>query len=69
MLAVRPLFEWILKIRREIEHGFATRKVRPIAKLEKSPHVGLAISPDNRWLLYTQMDQRGSDIMLIENFR
>jgi Tol biopolymer transport system component/DNA-binding winged helix-turn-helix (wHTH) protein len=49
--------------------NFATRKVAPIAKLEKTPFVGLALSPDNRWLLYTQVDQDGSDIMLIENFR
>ena len=27
------------------------------------------ISPDSRWLIYTQLDQFGSDIMLMENFR
>jgi hypothetical protein len=30
---------------------------------------GLTVSPDGRWILYTQFDQRGSDIMLMENFR
>jgi hypothetical protein len=30
---------------------------------------GLAVSPDERWVLYTQEDQRSSDIMLVENFR
>jgi hypothetical protein len=32
------------------------------------PTSGLAVSPDGRWLLYTQVDQSGSDIMPVENF-
>ena len=28
----------------------------------------LPASPDGRWLLYTQEDHRGGDIMLVENF-
>jgi Tol biopolymer transport system component/predicted Ser/Thr protein kinase len=47
----------------------ASGKVTPIAKSEKSIGGGLAISPDARWLLYTQADQDGSDLMLVENFR
>ena len=31
--------------------------------------LGLAVSPDGRWILYTQEDHRSSDIMLVENFR
>jgi hypothetical protein len=27
------------------------------------------VSPDERLILYTQEDQRSSDIMLVENFR
>jgi hypothetical protein len=28
----------------------------------------MAISKDEKWLLYTQADHRGGDIMLVENF-
>jgi Tol biopolymer transport system component len=53
-------------------YRFATRRVTPIAALEKEPVLGdpgLAVSPDGRWLLYAQRDQEASDIMLVENFR
>jgi hypothetical protein len=30
---------------------------------------GLTISPDGRTLLYSQIDQDGSEIMLAQNFR
>jgi hypothetical protein len=30
---------------------------------------GLTLSPDGRWMLFTQMDQGGSELMLVENFR
>ncbi|MHC4540085.1 MAG: protein kinase domain-containing protein [Planctomycetota bacterium] len=48
---------------------FATNQVRSIATLEKPTIVGLAVSPDGRWILYTQIDRADSDIMLVENFR
>lgn len=52
--------------------NFATRKVTTIATLDKplSPSdPGLTVSINGRSLLYAQMDQSGSDLMLIENFR
>ncbi len=52
--------------------SFATRRIKQIAAMEKDAYKsspGFAISPDGRWILTTQMDQSGSDIMLVENFR
>jgi Tol biopolymer transport system component len=51
--------------------SFATGKVTQVAALDRSlsrSEPGLAISPDGRWLLFAQMDQSGSDVMLVENF-
>jgi Tol biopolymer transport system component/serine/threonine protein kinase len=52
--------------------SFATHKITEIAKPEKAPatfNPGLAVSPDGRWLLYAQIDEDTSHIMLVENFR
>ena len=50
---------------------FDTREVKRIWETEASIHqsFGIAVSTDGKWLLYTQVDQSGSDIMLVENFR
>ena len=29
----------------------------------------ISVSPDERWILYTQIDQAGSNLLLVENFR
>jgi hypothetical protein len=37
--------------------------------MEKPAFKGIAISPDRRWALLTQIQHTGSDLMLVENFR
>ena len=53
--------------------SFATNKITPLANFDKSldfgANGGVAVSPDDRWILYTQFDQAGSELMLVENFR
>jgi Tol biopolymer transport system component/DNA-binding winged helix-turn-helix (wHTH) protein len=52
--------------------NFATGKVTTITTLEKRIDgnvSGLSVSPDGRALIWSQQDQTGSDIMLMENFR
>ena len=48
--------------------SFATGKIRSVATTDR-PADGLSVSPDGRWILYTQLDQNVSELMLVENFR
>ena len=48
---------------------FKTGKTTPVVRIEKRAHYGLSVSPDRRWILYSQVDQWESDLMLVENFR
>ena len=49
-------------------YEFATGKTSKIRTMER--RVGdLTVSPDGRTILYTQLDETGSDLMLVENFR
>jgi eukaryotic-like serine/threonine-protein kinase len=53
-------------------HDFATRQTTRVAQLAKPPAPtsrSLALSPDGRTFLFTQLDASGSDLMLLENFR
>ena len=50
---------------------FATRQIARIAQLPAGPRVApsspnIAVSPDEKWMLYVQYDQWGSDIQMIE---
>jgi eukaryotic-like serine/threonine-protein kinase len=52
--------------------NFASRKISPVLTLDKPlPDTisGLAVSPDGRRLIWTQLDQVSSDITLMQNFR
>ncbi len=48
--------------------SFATGKARPVVALTGAVVPGLSVSPDGRTLLYSQIDERRSDLMLVENF-
>jgi Tol biopolymer transport system component len=48
--------------------NLATNQIRPVANFGK-PLDSLALSPDGRWILYTQVDKGGSELRLVENFR
>jgi Tol biopolymer transport system component len=50
-------------------YRFATGEIEDVAALDKPPFFGLDISPDGRWLLYSQMERLDGDLMLVENFR
>ena len=44
-------------------------KVTTLARLGRFLNLGLTVSPDDRWALYSQADAVGSDLMLVEGFR
>ena len=48
---------------------FRTGAIHDVAALDKSRFGDLAVSPDGRTILYTQVDQEACDLMLVENFR
>ncbi len=53
-------------------YAFANRKVRLISRVDKPFAVtdsAFAVSPDRRSILYTQIDQSGSDIYLVDRAR
>jgi Tol biopolymer transport system component/DNA-binding winged helix-turn-helix (wHTH) protein len=48
---------------------FATGRDEQITPLTKQVHWGFTLSPDRKTILFTQSEQRTSDLMLVENFR
>jgi Tol biopolymer transport system component len=55
-------------------YNFATGKVTLLKEFSKDTPIDtsnsvLTVSPDGRWILYTQLDQSGSNLMLVENYR
>jgi Tol biopolymer transport system component/DNA-binding winged helix-turn-helix (wHTH) protein len=47
---------------------FATRQIRPILEVDRDFDSGLSVSPDGRWILYSQAADVSSDIMLVDHF-
>jgi hypothetical protein len=50
-------------------YDFATQHTREIFRADKDLGEGISISPDGRYMLYSQEDENNSDIMLVNNFR
>jgi eukaryotic-like serine/threonine-protein kinase len=50
-------------------YDFATNKTTKILTIERTVIAYIDVSGDGRTILYTQEDQTGSDLMLVENFR
>jgi hypothetical protein len=48
--------------------SFANGQIKTIASIAKPVFLSLTISPDGQFLLYTQIDQESSDLMLVEQF-
>jgi Tol biopolymer transport system component len=49
--------------------SFGTGKVKTVAPISRPPWEGLSVSPDGRFILFSQFDEDGSDLMLVENFQ
>ncbi len=53
-------------------YSFATGTARTLAELDGNMPTGvsgLTFSPDKKWILFPLVTQRGSDLMMIEDFR
>jgi Tol biopolymer transport system component len=50
-------------------HDLATGQNRLLLELSRPIAAGLSLSPDERYLLYSQTDDEGSELMLADNFR
>ncbi len=48
---------------------FSTGKRSPIVKLDKAAWLGLALSPDEKYLLYSVVDSVKSNLMLVDKFQ
>ena len=44
-------------------------ETRTVAHIGFSPFAKFSVSPDGKWLAYSQLEQSESDLMLVENFR
>jgi len=48
---------------------FNTRKIRQVFDAQRQLAGGMSVSPDGRWILYSEVDEENRDIMLIDPFR
>jgi hypothetical protein len=50
-------------------YRFADGKTVELGHFDKTISFDLSVSPDEKWLLYAQLDSSVDDLMLVENFR
>jgi Tol biopolymer transport system component/DNA-binding winged helix-turn-helix (wHTH) protein len=50
-------------------YDFGTRQTRPIFTADRDLDDGMSVSPDGRYMLYAQVDENNSSVMLVNNFR
>jgi len=53
-------------------YAFANQKVSQVAQVDGLPppgDPGFAVSPDEKHIVFSQVDRSAVDIMLVENFR
>ena len=50
---------------------FSTGEIKTTATLPEGtePNAGMSVAPDGSALLYSRIENQGSDLMMIENFR
>jgi Tol biopolymer transport system component len=51
-------------------YDFATRRISAVATIQRTPTFetpSLSVSPDGHWLIYSQLDQAGEDLMALRN--
>jgi len=47
---------------------FKTKQIHTVFENDKDFESGPSVSPDGRWILYAEVDEVGSDIMLVDHF-
>ena len=52
-----------------MSHEIGTKREMKIAQLAKNPMNGLSLAGDGKSVIYTQIDSKGSDLMMVEGFR
>jgi Tol biopolymer transport system component len=49
-------------------YDFATNRITKIATVSRSVNIHIAVSPNERTILYAEFDELGGNLMLVENF-
>ena len=50
-------------------YRFADGKTVDLSRFDRGLQLHISVSPDEKWLAYTQLDSSTDDLMLVENFR